>query len=152
MRTFFVLMALAVSSPVVAQVEIRITPPSVVFEIPPPLVVITPGVQVVPNHDEEVFYVDGFYWYRRDASWFRARDHRGGWVLVKTGIPVALIDMPAGRYRHYKAHGHTAPARASAYRDDDHDKHERGGKGKGRGKGEGKGKGDKGKGKGKGGD
>lgn len=138
MRTFLVLMALVVCSPAVAQVEIRITPPSLVFELPPPLVVVTPGVQVVADFDEEVFFVDGFYWYRREGNWFRARDHRGDWVLMKTGVPVVLVDVPSGKYRRYKAKGHTEPVRAYKHK---HDKDEHRGKGHKKGKGHGKGKG-----------
>ncbi len=75
----------------------------VMFPAPPPLVVVEPGIQVVPDQDEEVFFVDGWYWLRHDHRWYRARDHRGGWVLVEVGaVPPELQRIPPGKYRHWR--------------------------------------------------
>jgi hypothetical protein len=77
------------------------------FPEPPPLVVVSPGVQVVPEYEEEVFYTNNWYWVRRGDAWYRTRDHRGGWVPVRPNyVPVFLNRAPPGRYNHY-------------YRDDD---------------------------------
>jgi hypothetical protein len=79
-------------------VDIRIGFPS-----PPPLVVVSPGVQVVPDYEEEVFFVNGWYWLRSDARWYRTRDHRGGWVLVPPrAVPASLVSLPPGRYKHWR--------------------------------------------------
>ncbi len=73
------------------------------FPAPPPLVVVSPGVQVVPDYGEEVFFVNGWYWLRRDTAWYRTRDHRGGWVVVpQRTVPVALVRIPPGRYKHWR--------------------------------------------------
>jgi hypothetical protein len=73
----------------------------------PPLVVVQPGVSVVSDWDNEVFYVDGYYWVRQDRTWFRARDHRRGWARVEDRhVPVAIVQSPPGRYRHYRGDGH----------------------------------------------
>ncbi|MHB1845315.1 MAG: hypothetical protein ACYCWW_10840 [Deltaproteobacteria bacterium] len=81
-------------------VELRL--PSIRFEAPPPLVEVEPGVQVVPERDEEVFYARGWYWTRRGDRWYRARDHRGGWQLVEHRVvPVQVARIPPGRYRHW---------------------------------------------------
>jgi hypothetical protein len=73
------------------------------FPAPPPLVVVNPGVQVVPDYDEEVFFVNGWYWLRRDDAWYRTRDHRGGWVVVpQRTVPVALARLPPGKYKHWR--------------------------------------------------
>ncbi len=73
------------------------------FPTPPPLVVVQPGIQVVPDYDEEVFFTNGWYWLRRDDGWYRTRDHRGGWVLVpQRVVPVALYRTPPGHYRHWQ--------------------------------------------------
>jgi len=69
---------------------------------PPPLVVVEPGIQVVPDYPEEVFFVDSWYWVRRDGRWFHARDYRAGWSYV-AAPPAALIRLPAGKYKHWKA-------------------------------------------------
>ena len=73
------------------------------FPAPPPLVVVSPGVQVVPDYGEEVFFVNGWYWLRRDEVWYRTRDHRGGWVMVpRRAVPVALVRLPPGKYKHWR--------------------------------------------------
>jgi hypothetical protein len=77
------------------------------FPGPPPLVVVGSGVQVVPEIDEEVFFVGGWYWVRRDAGWYRARDYRAAWYPAPPQVvPVYLTRAPPGFYRRY-------------YRDDD---------------------------------
>jgi hypothetical protein len=88
-----------------AQVEVRarVTLPSIRFEVAPPLVEVSEGVQVVPDYDEEVFYTDGWYWCRMNGGWYRTRNHRGGWVVVEPRyVPVALVRIPPGKYRHHK--------------------------------------------------
>jgi hypothetical protein len=103
-RTLLVLAAL-VALPAFAQVEVSIQLPSITFSAPPPLVVVEPGVQVVEDNDEEVFFVNESYWVRRGPRWYRAKDHRGGWVVVDgPGVPPSLVRMPEGKYRRYK-HG-----------------------------------------------
>lgn len=68
-----------------------------------PLVVIEPGVSVVRDFDDEVFFVDGYYWARQDRTWYRTRDHRGGWGRVDDRqVPVFIARSPPGRYRHYR--------------------------------------------------
>ena len=73
-----VLLASVVALPAFAQVQISVQLPTITFSAPPPLVVVQPGVQVVEDNDEEVFFVDNYYWVRRGPNWYRARDHRGG--------------------------------------------------------------------------
>jgi hypothetical protein len=108
------------------QVQVNIPLPTITFEVAPPLVVVQPGVQVVEDFDDEVFFVDGFYWVRREGRWFRTKTYRGGWVVVPRGVPAVLVSMPPGQYRKWKG-------KPRKDRDDDD--------GKGRGKGKGKGKG-----------
>lgn len=72
----------------------------------PPLVVVEPGVSVVRDWDDEVFYADGYYWARRDRSWYRTRDHRGGWSRADDRyVPRGIAQSPPGRYRHYRGDG-----------------------------------------------
>jgi hypothetical protein len=69
----------------------------------PPLIVVEPGVSVVRDLDDEVFYVDGYYWARRDRGWIRAQDHRGTWVRVEERrVPGTLVKSPPGRYRQFR--------------------------------------------------
>jgi hypothetical protein len=94
------------AAPARAQVEVHVRVPSIRFEVPPPLVVVSEGVQVVPDHEQEVFASDGWYWYRTNDVWYRTRDHRGGWVVVERRyVPVVLTRIPAGKYRHHRGRG-----------------------------------------------
>jgi hypothetical protein len=87
-------------------VQVQIGVPTVRFETVPALVVVSPGVQVVPDYDEEVFFVNGWYWYRSGPTWYRTRDHRGGWVVAHgREVPRGLQRIPPGRYKHYRAEG-----------------------------------------------
>ena len=98
-----VVAASVLALPAFAQVNINVQLPTVTFNAPPPLVLVEPGVQVVEDSDEEVYFVSDTYWVRRGPRWYRARDHRGGWVVVDgPGVPPALVHVPEGKYRHYK--------------------------------------------------
>jgi hypothetical protein len=69
----------------------------------PPLIVVEPGVSVVRDLDQEVFYSDGYYWARQDRSWYRSRDHRSGWGRVEPRyVPPVIERSPPGRYRQYR--------------------------------------------------
>src|SRR5262245_44155441 len=85
------------------QVQVRVTVPTVRFEAAPPMVQVQPGVMVVQDYDEEVFFVGGRYWMRGgDGRWYRATDYRGGWVVVEPRVvPVTIVRMPPGRYKHH---------------------------------------------------
>jgi hypothetical protein len=73
----------------------------------PPLIVIQPGVSVVRDVNAEVFYANGYYWSRRDQSWYRAHDHKGSWARVDSrNVPVVIRDSPPGRYKNYKGEKH----------------------------------------------
>ena len=101
------LVASALALPAFAQVEVSVQLPTITFNAPPPLVVIEPGVQVVEDNDEEVFFVNEYYWVRRGPRWYRTKDHHGGWVVVDgPGVPPSIVRVPEGKYRRYK-HGKT---------------------------------------------
>jgi hypothetical protein len=102
--TFVLLLA----SPALAQVRVEVEappPPTLRFSVPPPLVEVRPGVQVVENADDEVFFSAGYYWHRSpNGVWWRTRDHRGGWVLApRRSVPRAVTRLPPGQYRHFRA-------------------------------------------------
>lgn len=98
-----------------AGVEAHVSVPTIRFEAEPPLVVVQPGVMVVPDYDREVFFANGFYWYYDGGVWFRTRHHHGGWVRVNARyVPRAIVRYPRGRYVHY--HGGRPFRRAVVYR------------------------------------
>jgi len=101
----------------------------------PPLVVVEPGLRVVQDFDEEVFFVGGYYFVQRQGNWYRTRDHRGTWRYVRPGgVPRVLASQPGGRYRHWQhAEGRAWPdpqhshGRARHWKAADHqERHERG--------------------------
>src|SRR5438309_1576642 len=95
------LLAMMVLSQVSVQVNVPV--PTLRFEAAPALVEVEPGVQVVPEHEEEVFFHDGWYWHRREGHWWRSHDHQGHWEHVEMRVvPPALVRIPVGRYRHWK--------------------------------------------------
>ena len=119
-------LSLAASAPAFAA-DVSI---SIHFDVAPPLVEVSPGVQVVPDYDEEVFFRDGWYWTRRDDVWYRTKDYHGGWASVGVKlVPVEFVKIPPGHYKHWHAdkddHDH----------DGDHDKHDHDDHGKGHGNG-----------------
>jgi hypothetical protein len=104
-----------------------VSPPAVSFSIAPPLVVVAPGVQVVEDYDEEVYFVDGWYWMHWQNGWYRTRHHHGGWVIAPGNlVPVRLVSMPRGKYKKFKVakvHGH-----GGGHGGGGHGKHHGGGK------------------------
>jgi len=95
------LVLVALSAPARAQVAVDM---HITMGLPaelPPMVVVQPGVRVVSALDEEVYFIDGWYWVRRGPHWYRARDHRRAWTWVEPRrVPVVLVRIPPGQYRH----------------------------------------------------
>lgn len=114
MRTnLLVLSLLALPGAALASdVEIKINLP---WAEPPPLVLVSPGIQVVPDYGEEIFFVSGFYWVRRDGKWWKARDHRASWVLIPSGVPASLVKLTPGRYRNFKVKAKAVAAPAPVH-------------------------------------
>jgi hypothetical protein len=87
--------------PVRAQVQVQITMGLPV--VLPPMVVVQPGVSVVTELDEEVYFVNGWYWVRRGPHWYRTHDHRGRWAWIEPRyVPASLVRIPPGQYRHIR--------------------------------------------------
>ena len=64
------------------------------------MVVVQPGIQVVPDVEEEVFFTNGYYWCRHDDGWYRTRDVRRGWYYMdEHRVPPGLTRMPPGKSR-----------------------------------------------------
>lgn len=90
--------------------EVRVTSPD--------LVAIGPGVQVIADADEPIFYSSGDYWLYRDGYWFRSDDYRSGYARVEyRAVPQAIrdIDRPQ-RYVHYNRTAATRAARGPTMR------------------------------------
>ncbi|MFO0585063.1 MAG: hypothetical protein U0229_22530 [Anaeromyxobacter sp.] len=93
--------AAALPMPARAQVGVSIT---LGLPVSPGFVVVSPGVQVLPDYDEEVFLVGGVYWLRRGPSWYRAPGPRAAFVYVPPPrVPARLVRLPPpGHYRRWR--------------------------------------------------
>jgi hypothetical protein len=121
----------ALAAPAVALAEARVSIQLGLPAVLPPLVVVEPGVQVVQDYDQEIFFVDGYYWVRRDGYWYRARHHRDRWVYVEPAyVPGALVRIPPGHYRHWHGGGWKGQGRGwKAGRPEWKERREHGGRG-----------------------
>ncbi|MGC4120767.1 MAG: hypothetical protein QM765_40560 [Myxococcales bacterium] len=119
--TLLALTLAALLAPSLAAGQINVS-----FKLPlppaPPLVVVAPGIQVVPDLDDEVFFHDGFYWARRSDRWFRATHPHAEFVPVEVKVvPPALVKVgPPGHYKRWKHHHEAREER----REDRHERRE----------------------------
>jgi len=75
----------------------------------PAMVEVSPGVMVIEDYDQPVFYSDGFYWMYSGGVWLRSGYHNRGWVRGYAA-PRAVIGIRNPRmYVHYRG-------RAGVYR------------------------------------
>src|SRR5262245_6347703 len=88
----------------------------------PDLVYVSPGVQVIADYGEPIFYSDGFYWRYYGGVWYRSTYYTGGWVYARPPVAVLSINQPYA-YRYYRpagwrGRGHYAapPPAASGWR------------------------------------
>ena len=71
----------------------------------PELEYVSPGVYVVADAEEPIFFSDGFYWLNRGGVWYRSRSYGSGWVYVSApAYRVRVIGNPRA-YVHYRASG-----------------------------------------------
>jgi len=79
----------------------------------PDLVYVSPGVQVIADYDQPIFYSDGFYWWNTGGLWYRSTYYTGGWVVAQPPVAVMRIDRPHSYVRYRPAgwagHPRTAP-------------------------------------------
>src|SRR5262249_38835090 len=70
----------------------------------PDLVTVSPGVQVIADYDEPIFYSDGFYWRFYSGVWYRSTYYTGGWAYARPPAAIVRIDRPYA-YAHYRPAG-----------------------------------------------
>jgi hypothetical protein len=85
--------------------EVRVTSPE--------LIEIYPGVQVIADADEPIFYSHDRYWLYRDGYWHRSTDYRRDYTRVEmTNVPqeVRVIERPQlyVQYRRHYTHDRAA--------------------------------------------
>jgi hypothetical protein len=70
----------------------------------PDLVYAAPGVQVIADYDEPIFFADNLYWRFDGVRWYRSGSYTGGWVYATPPAVVLRIDHPRN-YVHYRPRG-----------------------------------------------
>jgi hypothetical protein len=86
---------------------------------PPPVVEVSPGVQVVENGNDEIFFTNGRYWVERDGRWYVARDFHEHWRVADVQrVPVFIRNHHRGDYLHYRRVDH--PVRREEHREAEH--------------------------------
>jgi hypothetical protein len=90
----------------------------------PELVAIEPGVEVVADADEPVFYAEGYYWLYRDGVWLRSDSFRTGFARIDLPlVPDRLRRIAEPRsYAHYQRTRH-GEAYARGGESPDHPRH-----------------------------
>ena len=74
--------------------------------VAPDLVYVSPGVQVIADYDEPIFYSDGFYWREYGGTWYHSRYYDRGWAYAAP--PRAIVSIGNRRsYVHYRPRGYT---------------------------------------------
>jgi hypothetical protein len=68
------------------------------------LVYAAPGVQVIADYDEPIFYADNFYWRFSGDRWYRSPQYTGGWAFATPPVAVMRIDRPQA-FVHYRPAG-----------------------------------------------
>src|SRR5215471_5330430 len=83
-------------------------PPDAYAYQQPDMAYVSPGVQVIADYDEPIFFTDGFYWRFYDGVWYRSTYYTGGWAFVDAP-PVAIVQIDRPNiYVHYRPSGYVA--------------------------------------------
>jgi len=99
-KLLFAAVLFAAPASALAQVHVAV---NLGWTAPPPVVEVSPGVQVVQDYDEEVFFTNGRYWVERGGAWYWTQDYRGHWIPAgPQPVPLFLRNHHRGQYRHWK--------------------------------------------------
>ena len=70
------------------------------------LVEVSPGVEVIADYNEPVFFADDYYWVNRGGVWYSSTWYGGGWGRAGYVSPrIYGIGHPEG-YAHYRPNGY----------------------------------------------
>jgi len=95
------------ANPAKAQVNIQVgipLPPPLVFSAPPQVVVLPETyVYVVPDIDDDVFFVDGWWWRQWEGHWYRSQRYDRGWDYYSS-VPTFYREVPQDWRHEYREH------------------------------------------------
>jgi hypothetical protein len=78
---------------------------------PTRLVAVSPGVWVVYDYPEAIFYSDNAYWWWNGGAWYTSRYADDGWVVVNVvSVPAPLRQVQRPQtYVHYRVEAQSRP-------------------------------------------
>src|ERR1044072_8472102 len=77
----------------------------------PDMAYVAPGVRVIADYDEPIFFADGFYWYNSNGYWYRSHSDTNGWAYVERP-PRAIISINRPyAYAHYRPNNYVVHRR-----------------------------------------
>ncbi len=111
--TIVLLAAVALGTPAKADMNVRIgfnlDLPSISFHSPPQMVVLPDTyIYVVPDIDDDIYFVDGWWWRPWHGNWYRSRNYDRGWRHYSR-TPHFYRDVPHNwrhEYRNNSWKGH----------------------------------------------
>jgi hypothetical protein len=72
------------------------------------LVEVSPGVEVIADYNEPIFFADDLYWVNRGGIWYSSGWYGGGWARAGYVSPrIGGIVHPEG-YAHYRPAGYVS--------------------------------------------
>src|ERR1700733_14313928 len=77
------------------------------------LVEVSPGVEVIANYDEPIFFADNFYWVNRGGVWYSSSWYRGGWARAERPPGAVVGIRNPNAYVHYRPQGYVAHERVT---------------------------------------
>ena len=86
------------SSGCVVRGQARVSSGAYVETAEPELVYVSPGVYVVAEQDDPVFYSDNYYWRYQGSVWYRSDRWGGGWVVYHS--------RPARFHANFRPHAY----------------------------------------------
>lgn len=103
MRALLLAIALGAAG-CVGEVGYTATVSSPAYGYGPDLVYVAPGVQVIADWNEPIFYTDGLYWRWDGYRWYRSSYYTGGWAYGTPPYAVVRLGRPYA-YAHYRPAG-----------------------------------------------
>lgn len=74
--------------------------------VAPDLVYAAPGVQVIADYDQPIFFAEGAYWWFYGGLWYRSASYTAGWTYVASP-PLAVVNIRTPyRFVRYRPHGY----------------------------------------------
>lgn len=70
------------------------------------LVEVSPGVEVVADYNEPVFFADDYYWVNRGGVWYSSTWYGGGWNVGRRPPERIVGVRNPGTYTHYRPAGY----------------------------------------------